>query len=52
MQPTQNYTIRCTPKDLASIDTLVSSGFASTRADYIRRAVREQISRDAESLKV
>lgn len=51
-QDSVQLAIRYTAKDMASIDSFVSSGFASNRTDYIRRAVREQILRDAESLKV
>ena len=44
-------TVRFTADDSAKVDRMVSSGFAVNRTDYIRRAVREQILRDAESLK-
>lgn len=43
--------IRYTAADMHRVDALVNSGFAASRTDYIRRAVREQIIRDAESLK-
>lgn len=33
------------------MERMIQSGFAINRTDYIRRAVREQIIRDAESMK-
>jgi len=42
--------VRLTQEMLDTIDTLVSMGFYSSRAEFIRTAVREQLKRDAKRL--
>ena len=47
-----SITIRHPSIEVAAVDRLIKSGYAVNRTDYIRRAVREQIRRDAEDMKV
>ena len=47
---TKPIAVRFAENDLQRIGQLVGAGFASTTTDYIRRAVREQIIRDADRL--
>jgi Arc/MetJ-type ribon-helix-helix transcriptional regulator len=46
MEPmqTEKLTINVTPVDLGKIDLVVSQGHFSTRADFIRTAIRKEIS--------
>jgi len=46
---TEKITINVTPVDLGKIDVIVSQGLYSTRADFIRTAIRRQLD-DNESL--
>ena len=53
MQPQNTpMVVRFTQEDSSKMERMIQSGFAINRTDYIRRAVREQIIRDAESMKI
>ena len=48
MSETEKITINMGPVDLGQIDLLVREGFYSNRTDFIRTAIRNQISAHAE----
>ncbi len=48
MSETEKITINMGPVDLGQIDLLVREGFYSNRTDFIRTAIRNQISTHAE----
>ena len=48
---TEKITINLGPVDLGQIDLLVQEGFYSNRTDFIRTAIRNQLSDHAETVK-
>jgi len=48
MSETEKITVNMGPVDLGQIDLLVREGFYSNRTDFIRTAIRNQISTHAE----
>ena len=48
MSETEKITINLGPVDLGQVDLLVQEGFYSNRTDFIRTAIRNQISTHAE----
>jgi Arc/MetJ-type ribon-helix-helix transcriptional regulator len=51
MTDTEKITINMSAVDLGQIDLLVDEGFYSNRSDFIRTAIRNQISQHSEVLK-
>jgi Arc/MetJ-type ribon-helix-helix transcriptional regulator len=51
MADSEKITINMSPVDLGQIDLLVSEGFYSNRTDFIRTAIRSQISVHADTVK-
>src|SRR5215211_2434282 len=51
MSETEKITINMGPVDLGQIDLLVREGFYSNRTDFIRTAIRNQISTHSEVVK-
>ncbi len=51
MSETEKITINLGPVDLGQIDLLVREGFYSNRTDFIRTAIRNQISTHAEEVR-
>src|SRR5690242_20967861 len=48
---TEKITLNLSPVDLGQIDLLVQEGFYSTRTDFIRTAIRNQLLAHAEVVK-
>ena len=51
MSDTEKITINMGPVDLGQIDLLVREGFYSNRTDFIRTAIRNQLSTHAEEVR-
>ena len=51
MSETEKITINLGPVDLGQIDLLVQEGFYSNRTDFIRTAIRNQLSTHAEAVR-
>lgn len=51
MADTEKITINMSVVDLGQVDLLVSEGFYSSRTDFIRTAIRNQLGQHAESVK-
>lgn len=51
MADTEKITINMSVVDLGQVDLLVSEGFYSSRTDFIRTAIRNQLNQHAESVK-
>ena len=51
MSETEKITINLGPVDLGQIDLLVQEGFYSNRTDFIRTAIRNQLTTHAEAVK-
>jgi len=51
LEKTEKITINLGPVDLGQIDLLVQEGFYSNRTDFIRTAIRTQLSTHAEVVK-
>ncbi len=51
MTDTEKITINISGVDLGQIDLLVDEGFYSNRSDFIRTAIRNQISQHSDALK-
>jgi Arc/MetJ-type ribon-helix-helix transcriptional regulator len=50
MTDTEKITINMSPVDLGRIDLLVQEGFYSSRTDFIRTAIRNQLDKQAETV--
>jgi Arc/MetJ-type ribon-helix-helix transcriptional regulator len=50
MTDTEKITLNISPVDLGRIDLLVEEGFYSTRSDFIRTAIRNQIDQHSEQV--
>jgi Arc/MetJ-type ribon-helix-helix transcriptional regulator len=50
MADTEKITINMSPVDLGRIDLLVQEGFYSSRTDFIRTAIRNQLDKQAETV--
>jgi Arc/MetJ-type ribon-helix-helix transcriptional regulator len=51
LERTEKITINLGPVDLGQIDLLVQEGFYSNRTDFIRTAIRNQLTTHAEAIK-
>src|SRR5512140_3854866 len=51
LERTEKITINLGPVDLGQIDLLVQEGFYSNRTDFIRTAIRNQLTTHAEAVK-
>src|SRR5947209_14468682 len=51
IEKTEKITINLGPVDLGQIDLLVQEGFYSNRTDFIRTAIRNQLTTHAEEIK-
>lgn len=51
MTDTEKVTINMSVVDLGQVDLLVSEGFYSSRTDFIRTAIRNQLGQHSESVK-
>jgi Arc/MetJ-type ribon-helix-helix transcriptional regulator len=51
LERTEKITINLSPVDLGQIDLLVQEGFYSNRTDFIRTAIRNQLTTHAEVVK-
>lgn len=47
---TKSIAVRFTENDVNKMKSFVGAGFATSPTDYIRRAVREQMVRDSDTL--
>lgn len=51
LERTEKITINLSPMDLGQIDLLVQEGFYSNRTDFIRTAIRNQLTTHTEAVK-